>query len=952
MARIITQYDNKTHDGNGYLHLDFDVIKTETVTLDMEVVNVSSNTETIWKIYSNNVQLDTNDLTKAKKAELKILKSYAGSNEAPHIFNVIITDLQDNVLAKLDISVFSKPKITEAYWGDSLERKIYEVAVNHRFTAHFKGFGLYNIPLTIRFFLKSADDDDVEITDFAKTFRMTSEYDLNDFCIDYETLKDNYQFFLRNAPTILSDYISGKNLLSIRGKVKDTVIAKSYFIISYENHILFHGTDQNKLLNIVFNITSFSPPENIISLSPVTVAAEEYFTQKYEPCKYERVYYKNGDNTEQELFDEKKPTKKDSKGVFKNNALHISAIVPPRDSKNIKELKIRLEAVKTENCSLSEQNKKLTTFSEDSVTEQEKLHKGRVINTEALDKANIEYSFEKLDEKIIIKPSFDYKYDKSQPWEFMKNYFLFSSVLRNTDVLENEIKGVLMDAEADKKGIVKTHRIGLETCRYQKGLYLHTYADVAWAFHGFYNKPVRPRYYMDDEHVIKREGLDDKITWVQNYNQYFNLLMPVDPFGIIDSINDFILELLKDMAKNYGLAFTAYYDFNEKGKCEKRIEYAEQYPNLFDGFIAGAVTLEILVQILLLIVTEGASAELLLARMSKAGVKMSGKLEIMAKKAERNIAAIRKKKLLGTVAKVGHTIITTPSVSYYKGYRFAEDEEIGIQPLLEERMAFSPLFGIDHEHKKNLGDLVYEKTPVYKVIDLSQKGLEFLTIGFNRHILMPFSKDTYEAADLSGLSDHYLQLLGDSFGKVNEYLAFVTAELIEKVFGTKAEYSVEVKGGYGMDFELKIHNAEKKLNLTDFLGKGSVKDASVATIGSNKELNVEVKIDANVKVPVRAMNIINYMANTSVKEIEAGGKFEISTGIFLERRFFFHANEKKPYYKDSIIFTGVAGKYGYAKKIKIKRKGGKIEEINKEQKSKIFVLLPVETITYKPIPLF
>lgn len=401
------------------------------------------------------------------------------------------------------------------------------------------------------------------------------------------------------------------------------------------------------------------------------------------------------------------------------------------------------------------------------------------------------------------------------------------------------------------------------------------------------------------------------------------------------------------MAKNYGLVFTAYYDFNKKGKCDKRIEYAEQYPNLFDEFIAGAVTLEILVQILLFIVTEGASAELLLARMSKAGVTMSGKLEIMAKKAERNIEAIRKKKLLGTVAKIGHTIITSPSVSYYKGYRYAEDEEIGIQPLLEERMAFSPLFGIDHEHKKTLGDLVYEKTPVYKVIDLSQKGLEFLTIGFNRHILRPFSKDAHEAA---GLSDHYLQLLGDSFDKVKGYLALVTAELIEKVFGTKAEYSVAVKGGYGMDFELKIHNAEKKLNLTNFLlKKDNVKDASVATVGSSKELKVDVKIDANVKVPVRAMNIINYVANTTVKNIEAGGKFEISTGIFLERRYFFHANDKKPYYVDSVIFTGVAGEYGYSFKREDQKKKGK--DINIEKKSQKFVVIPPQVITHKPIPL-
>lgn len=156
---------------------------------------------------------------------------------------------------------------------------------------------------------------------------------------------------------------------------------------------------------------------------------------------------------------------------------------------------------------------------------------------------------------------------------------------------------------------------------------MHTYADVAWAFHAFHDQPINPEYYMDDNKIVKREGLDDKITWIQNYNQNFNFLMPADPFGIKDSIHDFILELLKDMAKKYSLAFTAYYDFDKEGKCNQRIEYAKEYPNLFDGIIAEAVTLEVIIQILLLILTEEAFAELLLARMSQAGVKMTDKLK-------------------------------------------------------------------------------------------------------------------------------------------------------------------------------------------------------------------------------------------------------------------------------------------------------------------------------------
>lgn len=676
------------------------------------------------------------------------------------------------------------------------------------------------------------------------------------------------------------------------------------------------------------------------SNNPAMVDNVETDIASFLPCGYEAIFYQYGSNQEIEVFNEKKPVKITS-GSFEGAA--ISVVAPPKGSPNIKKLYVRLDKVSTNDCLLEDANigknkKKLKV----------ETHQGHVIDISHLQSAGIDTEIVVPDEQLETKLFYNYKYDKNSAWEFLKNYFLVSSALSNRDLFENQFKGILMDWEIESKHLINYYNIGLKTCSHQKDLHLKVYPDVAWAFHGFYNKPVNPRYYMDDKDIVKREGLDEEITWVQNYNQHMSFLLPMMPTSLTDSIQDFILELLKDMASNYGLAFTAYYDFKGE-KCDKRIEYAERYPNLFDGIIAGAVTLEVLVQVLLLVLTEGASAELLLARMSKAGVRMSGKLATMAKKAERNIDAIRKRKLIGTSAKIAHTVITFPSISYYKGYRFVEHQTKGIQPLLEERIAFSPLLGIDHEHKKNLGDLIYERTPVYKIIDLSQKAFEGLTIGFNRHILKPFNKDLHEA---TGLSDHYMQLLGDSFGKVNEYLAFVTAELIEKVFGAKAEYSVNVKGGYGMDFELKLHNAEKKLNIIDFVGKGNVNDASEATIGSNKELQVEVKIDANVKVPVRAMNMINYMAKTNLENIEAGGKFEISTGIFVERRYFFHASEKKPYYKDSVIFTGVVGEYEYKAKVeKQGRKGRKEDIVNVEQKSKKFVLIPSQIITHEPIPL-
>ena len=372
MAKIVTKYESKNHDGNGYLHLDFDKIGKEKIYLEMEVMGVPANTETLWEVVSNGEKLDINDLTKGKKAEFIVLKSYAGSTKSPHIFTIEVKDISLNLLAKLDISVFAKPKITKAYWGDSSEKPIYNASVNHRFTAYMKGFGLYNIPLTIRFFLQSIkNNEDLELTDFKKDMRMITDYDLADFLVDNETLNDNRLFFLRAAPQILFDYVTN-NKLAITGDIKEMVVAKAFFTISCYDQILFHGKNENELLDVVFNMSSFIVPEQVESLSPATVFDEQYFTQKYEPCRYERVYFKNGDLPEIKIFDEKEPTKKNKDGTFKNKTFHISAIVPPKGSKNIKEFKIKLDPVKTIDCSLSDQNKKLTTFSEVSKTEEAK----------------------------------------------------------------------------------------------------------------------------------------------------------------------------------------------------------------------------------------------------------------------------------------------------------------------------------------------------------------------------------------------------------------------------------------------------------------------------------------------------------------------------------------------------------------------------------------------------
>ena len=158
----------------------------------------------------------------------------------------------------------------------------------------------------------------------------------------------------------------------------------------------------------------------------------------------------------------------------------------------------------------------------------------------------------------------------------------------------------------------------------------------------------------------------------------------------------------------------------------------------------------------------------------------------------------------------------------------------------------------------------------------------------------------------------------------------------------------------GMDFELKIHNASHTLDLKNFLRKESVKDASVATAAPSAGMNVLMKVEAKVKLPVRAMNILNYsdISNTKISKAEGDLKLKVQSGIFWERKFFYHASDKKPYYQDTVIFTGICGEYEY--KINTRgQKGGKVEDIiNKKEEATKFILIPSQILNHEPIPYF
>ena len=151
--------------------------------------------------------------------------------------------------------------------------------------------------------------------------------------------------------------------------------------------------------------------ENIATgLKPVLIGEDLYFTQRYEHCKYEKIAYQIDDGERKEIFDEKKLITKE----LPSKTTRFSFVAPPKGSKNVKKLRLFVDKVKTDDCSLNDANLALTTKipNDDKIYES---HEGKVINTESLEENNIKVEVVKPDEEVIIYPSFDYKYDRSRP---------------------------------------------------------------------------------------------------------------------------------------------------------------------------------------------------------------------------------------------------------------------------------------------------------------------------------------------------------------------------------------------------------------------------------------------------------------------------------------------------------------------------------------------------------
>ncbi|MCG8859946.1 hypothetical protein, partial [Tenacibaculum finnmarkense] len=605
-----------------------------------------------WKIiYNGDKTVDENDYTGGKKAEIKIYKEHAGTKEKPATL-IVQSYYKGTVFSSVIIKLYATPEIVSAIWSSG-GYEATTVQNQQKVGVYIDGKGLSGQTLNVNIFDKE----------------------------DPETIIDS-KSILKTQSEAFTEWVA-------RNSSEED---KTFFLtVNHKETELYRSKD----LMVVAHTKRRELPEIPVNLTPVTVYTEEYFTQKYEPCKYTKIEVTIGTEAPVTIFDETKPQAKINRDIF-------NKIIKGKSTKKLSEkITITLDSV-TDECRNPEQDRE--------------SHGGSVFT---FNKDRLNAKEVTPDKKLEILSLYNYEY-LDDDLKFFLKYFIFSALIP-----ENILKGVLIKAEIDWKDYPQEHKIKIDTCRYNDKITLKIMPDVAWAFHFDYGNlnPENQLYYKDIKTIKKVKGLKEEIEIVQATVKRFEKFTSFGPTGAFtNGIKDMVFEIIKGMSLELTVGFQSYYDFdNNNNNTPLTIrDYTKDHPWIGKVYIAGVLTLIIAIEVLLCVITEGASAARYLAKINKVR-KLSGKWAKLAEKGEK----ISRGKMMGLKG-MGTALdyVKGLNFSYYKAYQFiaTENNEVGL--LIEECFKFSL---IDFKKRiKNLsfGEIAYNMTPVGLAINLTQITLD------------------------------------------------------------------------------------------------------------------------------------------------------------------------------------------------------------------------------------
>ncbi|PKV49419.1 hypothetical protein ATE84_1443 [Aquimarina sp. MAR_2010_214] len=897
--QVITTYQDQVVENNT-LRLDFDTISSATIHLeitDAYIKNDPSLFEQIeWVIIENNIRVDEDDYTGGQKAELKLYKEQAGAHDAPSYIDIQVVHLYKGIVDTVRIELVATPRITEASWvdPDTLDT-ITETKFNTFVGIELNGEAIQGIPLTVDVCLEDND----QIIDH---FTATKDRSLYNIELNKKWHARHHIFF--------------------------SVVKKTYLIISYLGHdgtrVIYNGKEQNNLLTIDGKKISREPlvvPETLMN---VTVGTDPYFTQRYEPCKYQTISYTFAEQPTVTIFEESDQST-DTPHRQPNIAVQVGAHKKPL----VIEVSGHNEDTK---CSAVERG--------------EEAHSKRIINIEEIPE---KYITQYEGNKVSFTPYYPYKYlddnqkvKQSNYLDFLWDYF----IPPNTTELS----------------------IPIETCRYAKNVAVEIAPDIAWAAHfqlmldpsQLEKKPdaleiahKKEMYFREIDAITLHKGIDNLIEKyrpeIEKISGFFILpyIPSVAPFSSIkEFIASVMLDYIKGLGSCMGIGIHTYY--NEDGENREIISYTDRYPQIGNVIFSVIIAIIVIVDILILIFSGGSSAA------ARLGFKVSAKT-IRGAKAIQRIEDVYDKierKTEHSVFEVAWPIITR---SIGKGYKVYPDGSSGYN--YELKLSANPIFGLMARIEGHIGDTILTVTGVSSIFSMARTGIGWWG-KFKRLKRFKNNKELAKRAfkierskgknvvssgikgakALNKKGHRKLISPGDIIIILNrmENNLADKAKKYAKELGQELEYYLSIEGVYKAQFTVDFNIPDDGIPVIEMKNKLPSGEIATSSLDNNKKTvsySRKKSIDAFAFVKVNSkftfttdwiepyipewlgVKESDYKKGQAKTRMGVDGNVEamLQGGISFERKYGID-NDLNPYYQDITHFSGIAGRYSYSLK--------------------------------------
>ena len=905
--KIIVTYQDQVVEENG-LRLDFDTMESATIQLEITDKYESDPTvfETMeWVIIENNIRVDEDDYTGGRNAELKLYKDKAGAHNAPSYVDIQIVHPTEGVVDTVRLELVATPTIEKADWVD-LENynNIVETKFNTFVGIHIDGEGIQGIPLTVDIHL--FDDDQI---------------------IDHLTAQKDRSIH----------QVELKKKWHTKHHLFFSVVKKVYAVISYLGHegtqVLYNGKEKGNLLTIDGKKTNREPQVISDTLMTVTIGSDPYFTQRYEPCKYETISYTFANESKVIFFDESQQT---TATPYRqpNISIRVGAHKQP--------LVIEVEGHTPDSkCSAVERG--------------EEAHTPRMINAEEIPEQYID-CYE--GNKVSFTPYFPYDYlDDDQ--KIVKNRYL------------NFLADYFFPPES------KAITIPVETCRYAKNVNVEIHPDIAWALHfrcaldsaQLEKKPDqleifdrKDMYFREIEDIKLHIGLNDLI------DKYGHVVQKVlggnIPSAIWPSIPDFspqsfiwglIISYVRSLGACMGVGLHTYY--NEEDKDTRQIvSYTEQYPWVVNTLLVYPILVLIAADILALIFSGGST------KAAQLGLKITSKTARAAAKLQKyqdRFEWIERKTEHGAF----HIAWPVLSLSLGKGYRVHPDGSSGYH--YEIKCTATPIFGLLFRSEGTMGDLVVDFSPIGWGFTLARFGVGMVgkVLRYKKYAKnAPLAKrvfelgvdkkksmfrhitDTHKALNKGSKNKDYITP-GRIIGILNKAEDNVKkkAEGIIKEMGLELNFYFSIEGTYRGKFEIDINLDDPtapQLSMRNHLPDGTYTSRSgehkdsegkpINEVAFSRKKSIDAFAYLAINHNIRFMTnwIAPYIPNwlgvteedfkTKAAQTSIEGKAMLMGGISFELKYGCDTH-LGPYMQEYTHFSGIAGKYS----LRVKRKRAK-----------------------------